>query len=237
MKIALADRESKLAAVGWVPDQPDGVPKPGLIMQDPILTAIVRNAAWRLDQTRRPTIVDARRAGDGDADALLWVYGAVPAEELLAQWPGVPAAAVFQGDAVLHIDGVDVLDLSHRGRRAATSIVSQWLASSSAFVSTAEVGMLGALLSDLHAALESQVSATVPLLNSMQAIEVELTAPRKSRRVVGMALEHIASHVESVAPMESLAFLPELLDLFPGLPKGTAGGVRHHWSLRGDSNS
>ena len=192
---------------------------------------IVRNAAWRLDRTQRPTIVDARRAGNGDADALLWVYGAVPAEELLSLWPGVPAAAVFQGEAVPSIDGVDLLDLSHRGRRAATTIVRHWLASSSSFVSTAEIRMLSALLSDVHAALESRVSATVPLLKSVQAIEVELTAPRKSRRVVGMALEHIASHVGSAAPMEDLAFLPELLDLFPGLPKAASGGDDRATSL------
>jgi hypothetical protein len=225
VKIALADRGPKLTAVGRVPDRPEGAPKAPLIVHDSVVTIIVRNAAWRLDRTRRPTIVEARRAGNGDADALLWVYGAVPAEELLSLWPGVPAAAVFQGDEVPHIDGVDVLDLSHRGRRAATTIVSHWLASSSAFVSAAELGMLSALLSDVHAALESRVSATVPLLNSIQAIEVELTAARKSRRVVGMALEHIASHVGSVAPNEALASLPELLVLFPGLPKGTARGV------------
>jgi hypothetical protein len=223
VKIALADREPKLTAVGWVPpDHAEGAPNPGLIVQDPILTSIVKDAARRLDRNQQPRIVDARSDGDADADALLWVYGTVQAEELLSLWPGVPAAAVFQGDEVPLFDGFDLLDLSHRGRRAATTIVRHWLASSSAFVSTAEVRMLSALLSDVHTALESRVSATVPLLNSMQAIEVELTAPRKSRRVVGMALEHIASHVTAVAPQEALTFLPELLDHFPVGPLVTA---------------
>jgi hypothetical protein len=224
VKIALADREPKLTAVGWVPDQPEGPPKPALVVQDPILTAIVKDAARRLDRTHQPTIVDARLDGDGggDADALLWVYGTAPTEELHSLWPGVPAAAVFQGEAVPRIDGVDLLDLSHTRRRAATTIVHRWLASSSAFVSAAELRKLSALLSDVHAALESRLPATLPFLNSMQAIEVELTAPRKSRRVVAMALEHIATHAGSVAPNEALAFLPELLDLFPIGPSAAA---------------
>lgn len=217
MKIALADREPRLTAVGWVPDNPEGAPKPALVVQDPIVTAIVKGAARRLDRTHPPTILDARLdpQGDGDADALLWVYGTAPVEELLALWPGVPAAAVFQGDVVPRIDGVDVLDLSHMRRRAATTAVHRWLAGSSAFVSASELRMLSALLSEVHAALDSRMSVTLAFLNSLQAIEVELTAPRRSRRVVAAALEHIASHAGSVAPQGDFQFLPELLDRFP----------------------
>jgi len=214
VKIALADRQPQLAGVGWVLGPGGEGPRPAAKVRDPILTVIVKDAARRLDQSDQLMIVDATRRSDGNADALMWVFGTVDPDGLLPLWPGVPAAAVFQGDTVPIVDGADVLDLSHKGHRAATITVFRWLSSASIFVSIAELRMLHVLLSDLHALLKPQVAASLPLLNSMQAIEVQLTAPRKSRRALGAALEQIAASVGVVDPGATIESLPELLDLF-----------------------
>jgi hypothetical protein len=202
VKIALSDRQPQLAGVGWAPGPSGEGPRAAVKIRDPILTVIVKDAARRLDPTGPPTIVDATRRTDGDADAVIWVFGTVDADDLLPLWPGVPA------------DGADVLDLSHKGQRAATITVFRWLSSSSAFVSIAELGMLDALLSEIHALLEPQLPASLPLLNSMQAIEVQLTASRRSRRVLGLALEEISASVGTVDRGATIESLPELVNLF-----------------------
>lgn len=203
-----------MAGVGWVLGPTERGLRPSAKIRQPIFTVIVKDAARRLDQTDQPMIVDATRGTDGDADALMWVFGTISADELLPLWPGVPAATVFQGNTVPKVDGADLLDLSHKGQRAATIAVFRWLSTSSAFVSLPELRMLDALLSDLHALLEPQVPASLPLLNSMQAIEVQLTAARRSRRVLSGALAQIAASVGAVDPGATIESLPELLDRF-----------------------
>ena len=226
MKIALADRQPQLAGVGWAPGSARGEPRPAAKIRDPILTVIVKDAARRLDQTDQPMIVDATRRTDGDADAVMWVFGTADADDLLPMWPGVPAAAVFQGDTAPIVEGADVLDLSHKGQRAATIAVFRWLSRSSAFVSIAELQMLDALLSGMHALLEPQVPASLPLLNSMQAIEVQLTAARRSRQVLAAALEQVAASVGAVDPGATIESLPQLLDLFCVSPMPSSAPTR-----------
>jgi hypothetical protein len=217
VKIALADRQPQLTGVGWVSGPEGNGPRPATKLRDPILTVMVKDAVRRLDREDGPTILDAAQDPPGEVDAVLWVHGAVPEDEMLSRWPGAPAAAVFQGDLVPTIADVDVLDLSHTNRRSATNIIFRWLSSSSAFVSMEERQMLDALLSEVHTLLDapaSRVPATRPLLDALQAIEVQLTAPRTSRRAVGAALEQIADRTKGAEPSLGIVSIPELLMLF-----------------------